>query len=106
MKNKITELGRKLFGTSKSEDKENEPHNPNMFTAYIIPNEEVDNYHKNQHIFRSDPNILRASMPFVPSAEEALEIATTDIIKQNIADLDTHTIIVEVGVGLAWAEKE
>ena len=74
-----------------------------MFTAYIIPNAEVDNYHKDQFAFRSDPNILRTAMPFV-TAEEALELATKDIIEKDIADLTTHTIIIEPGVALSWAD--
>lgn len=75
----------------------------NMFTAYIIPNAEVDNYHKDQLAFRRDPDILRTGMPFV-DAKEALELATKDIIKNNVVDLATHTIIIEPGIALAWAD--
>ena len=74
-----------------------------MFTAYIIPNAEIDNYHKDQLAFRRDPNILRTSIPFV-SAEEAMEQATKDVVEKNIADLTTHTIIIEPGIALAWAD--
>ncbi len=75
----------------------------NMFTAYIIPNAEVENYHKDQFAFRSDPNILRTAISFV-SAEEAMEQATKDVVEKNIADLTTHTIIIEPGIALAWAD--
>ncbi len=75
----------------------------NMFTAYIIPNAEVDNYHEDQLAFRRDPNIMRTPIPFV-SAEEAMEQATKDVVEKNIADLTTHTIIIEPGIALAWAD--
>lgn len=75
----------------------------NMFTAYIIPNVEVDNYYKDQTKFRHDPNILRTGIPFV-SAEEALELATKDVVEQNIVDLTSHTIIIEPGMALPWTD--